>query len=271
MNKTTKTESDIVVKRKAILVVAVFSLFGYILEMGPIGHAWQLAILGFGYTLPVLGFLPYFALTMSAAIGLRITEYEYRHNEDEKEKQINLTPEGEGIREKIAVRPDLHQLRMIIAALGGYVILRAISNFFLSVMYPSVYVGSLFNAFEFGFYYTLFSWFVLWQFIRWFVLLRKWGRLYQELVGADINKFLAIVILGVVVFSIYRNFINGFSLNIVDILNILIMISVAGMAYLVWQSRPYRLRKTLVKIGWIMLLITILTIFLVPAERILIR
>ena len=107
--------------------------------------------------------------------------------------------------------------------------------------------------------------------MRWFALLRKWGRLYQELVGADINKFLSIVICGVVVFSMYRNFMNGFSINIVDMLNIVIMISVAGIAYLVWHSRPYRLRKTLVNIGWVMLLVTILTIFLVPAERLLIR
>ncbi len=271
MNIIKKTDSDIIIKRKAILIIALFSLLGYILEMGPISHAWQLAILGFGYTLPVLGFLPYFALTMSAAIGLRVTEYEYRSKENEDDKELNMTPDGQIIREKCAVRPDLHQLRMIITALGGYVILRVISNFCLSFMYPGVYINSLINGFEFGFYYTLFSWFVLWQFMRWFALLRKWQRIHQELVGADINKFLAIVIGGVVAFSLYRSVIYGLSFNIADVLNLLIMLSVGFIAYLMWQTRPYRLRKTLINIGWVSLLITILTIFLVPAERYLIR
>lgn len=273
MNITKREESDIVVKKKAIMVVALISLFGYILEMGPIGHAWQLTILGFGYTLPVLGFLPYLSLTMSAAIGLRVTEHEYRHKEDEEEEdmEINITSEGEAVREKVAVKPDLHQLRMIITALGGYAILRVISNFFLSSMYPTVYFNSLVNGFEFGFYYTAFSWLVLWQFMRWFTLLHKWRRLYQELVGSDINKFLAIVIGGTVLFSLYRCINEGFSFAVADILKILIIISLGGIAYLIWHSRPFNLSKTLINSGWIVLLITVLTIFLVPAERYLIR
>lgn len=251
-------------------MVAMLSLFGYVLEMGPIAHVWQLTILGFGYTLPVLGFLPYFSLTMSAAIGLRINEYEYRRK-DEDDKNINLTPEGEAIKEKCAVRPDLHQLRMIIAALGGYAILRVISNFFISLMYPGIFVDSLFDSFKFGFFYIIISWFLLWHFLRWYTILHKWRRLTQELVGADSTKFLAIIITGIFLFSFYKFFINGISLNIIDILSLVIMISFFGIIYLVWQSRPYNLRRTVVNMGWVAILITVLTILLVPAERYLVR
>ncbi len=271
MNNARKPDSDIVAKRKIILIVALFSLFGYILEMGPIAHAWQLTILGFGYTLPVLGFLPYFSLAMSAAIGLRINEYEYRRDDDKEVKNFKISPEGEMIKEKCAVRPDLHQLRMIIAALGGYAILRAISNYCLSEMYPGIYLESLFNGFKFGFFYIILSWFILWHFMRWYAMLRKWRRLTQELVGADSNKFFAIIIFGILLFSCFKNYIDGISFNMTDMLNIAILISFAGIAYFIWHSRPYNLRKTVVNIGWVALLITVLTILLVPAERYLIR
>ncbi len=189
---------DRIRKLRIVLVAALYGLIGFFLQAGPLGGVFSLlndgrpVFSGLGILLAAGSFLAYLAIAGSAAIGLHMGEEEEKPGEPEKEPttSIDNTP-GDDIR--VRVRPELHQLRMIITALGGYMVLQAIS---LTVLHlrDGIDTGVLVALFNFGLYYTAIGWFLLWQFLRWYAQEKKWLRLQDELIGMDAVRLVAVVL-----------------------------------------------------------------------------
>ncbi|MEI7831774.1 MAG: hypothetical protein WCJ56_01030 [bacterium] len=189
---------DRVRKLQIVLIAALYGLVGFFLQAGPVGGVFSLlnggrpVFSGMGILLSACSFLAFLAVACSAAIGLHLGEEEEKPGEPEKDPTTSIedTP-GENIRARI--RPELHQLRMIITALGGYMALQAIS---LTVLHlrDGIETGVLVALFNFGLYYTAIGWFLLWQFLRWYAQEKKWLRLQDELIGMDAVRLVAVVL-----------------------------------------------------------------------------
>jgi hypothetical protein len=269
--------TDQIVKWRIVLLVAAFSLLGFVLELGPVCGVFSLLsqgrpiVTGLTMELASLGFLGYLALAASAAIGLHAAEDEPIAKERKMPEPTEPLPplgEGESAQEQVRIRPELHQLRMLFTALGGYVLLKGIS---LLLMWPSaqragISSGALLHLFQCGFLFVALGWFILWHFLRWYARQRKWERLQDELVGADATKILAAIILlrPLIYFVIPAT--HGLTLNIQPILSLLLEVSLVCFATFLYFARPYRLRRTVISLGITGGVMIVLTIALAVAE-----
>jgi len=262
MTSTPPKQTDQTVKTYLVLITAVLSLIGFALEVGPVAGIFPTILVGLSLELSTLGFLPYLALAASAAVGLHLTEEEPTPKEKKPEApEAQPTPEGELVGER--VRPELHQMRMVFTALGGYAVLKGLNLVLMWSLAPrySVSTGQLLSAYEFGFVYVALGWFVMWQFLRWYAQRRKWVRLREELVGGNVTQVVALVIL-IKPFIIFFNMIRlGFTFNSLVITTVLLNLAVVAGAWLLWIARPVTLRRTVVGLfttGGVILLLTII-------------
>lgn len=257
--------TDQTVKLRLVLLTAALGMLGFILEIGPVGGVFALINKGLrittalSYELQALGFLAYLALAASAFVGLHPTEDEPTPKEKPPgEPALKSANESEVAGEQVRVRPDLHQMRMIFSALGGYALLKAVSLTLMTRF--GLHAAQQLQLFNFGFFFTALGWLLLWQFLRWYAQRRRWIRLQAELVGADVNKVVAVIImLKPLIFLV--NLVRGEGSNgLVTFTSLLIYLAVAGIAVLVWLARPLTLRRTLIGIslcGGVILLLTI--------------
>lgn len=189
---------DRVRKLHIVLVAAGYGLVGFFLQAGPLGNVFTLlngaptVFSALGMLLTACGFLAFLTLAGSAAVGLHLGEDEEKPGDPEKEPTAVIEDKpADEIR--VRMRPELHQLRMIITALGGYIVLQSAS---LTVLHfrDRVEIGALVALFNFGLFYTAVGWFLLWQFCRWYAQQKRWLRLQDELVGMDSVRLVAVVL-----------------------------------------------------------------------------
>ena len=252
------TPSDQTIKLHIVLITAALALVGFFLEIGPVGGAFLLVSLGLTVELPALGFLPYLALAGAAAVGLHLTETEPLPKE-----QPPMVPgqpvvsQAETASAYTSVRPELHQMRMLFTAMGGYVVLKSLN---LALMAPN-HLGpdQLVSAFEFGFIYVALGWFILWQFLRWTAQQRRWIRLQEELVGADVSRFLAVVILAKPVSFFVITTLKPLQ-DVLPVFTLLLNLAIIVAAILLWYARPETVRRTitgLLAVGGSIIVLTI--------------
>lgn len=262
--------SDQTVKLRIVLATAALALVGFVLEVGPAGGAFTSIVVGLAIELPALGFLPYLALAAGAAIGLHLSETEPTPKADTGEiPPAQTAASGEVAGQRVRVRPELHQFRMFAAALGGYVLLKGM-GFALMVPRARAYglgPDDLTQALQFGFFYVALGWFVLWQLLRWFALRRRWVRLQEELVGSDVARMIAAVILiKPAIFFVTMAFGGGKPLAHMEIvLWTLVHLAVVMGAVVLWQARPHLLRRAVVGLlttGAIILVLAIVQLIL---------
>jgi len=269
MSDETRKTSDQTAKMHLVLITAALSLVGFVLEIGPFAGIFPV-IVGLPLELPTLGFLPYLALAASAAVGLHISEEEPTPKEKKPEvPEVRPTPEGEMVGQRVRVRPELAQMRMVFTALGGYALLKGIN---LALMWPLVAAqGSavspeqLLSAFQFGFIYVALGWFVMWQFLRWYAQRRKWVRLQEELVGGNVTYIIAFFIL---IKPVINLILKSYALSPLIITEVLLNLAVLAAAWLLWTARSVTMRRTIVgllTIGGAIVLITIALAFIESA------
>jgi len=270
-NPAPKT-NDQLAKTHLVLITAVLALVGFVLEIGPVaGAVFPTIAIALALELSTLGFLPYLALAASAAVGLHLTEEEPTPKEKKSEvpEAPQPTPEGEMVGQRVRVRPDLHQMRMIFTALGGYAVLKGLT---LALMWPqaTVHYGilpeQLLYLFQFGFVYVALGWLVMWQFLRWYAQRRKWVRLQEELVGGNVTQVVALFVLIKPVINI-GNIVVRFSPTPSLVIAILLNLAVIAAAWLLWAARPVTLRRTVVgllTVGGVIILLTVIYAILKP-------
>lgn len=259
--------SDQLIKLRLVLLVAIFSLVGFFLEIGPLGGAFSLPTGGvpignaLSLELPALGFLAYFALAASAAVGLHLGETEPTPKEkDEKAGTLDAVGDGEMTGEAVRVRPELHQARMVFTALGGYILLKGISLGLMWQVAPRFDIerAALVQAFQFGFFYTALGWLVMWQFLRWFAQRRRWVRLQDELVGGNVLHVVAFTLL--IKPIIYFFTLRSLTLTPLTAMSLLLHLMVIIAAIFLWTARPLMLKRTvagLLVTGGIAIILTI--------------
>jgi len=269
MSDETRKTSDQTAKTHLVLITAALSLIGFVLEIGPVAGIFPV-IIGLSLELPTLGFLPYLALAASAAVGLHMSEDEPTPKEKKPETpEVQPTPEGEMVGQRVRVRPELAQMRMVFTALGGYALLKGIN---LALMWPlattqgsGILPEQLLSAFQFGFVYVALGWFVLWQFLRWYAQRRKWVRLQEELVGGNVTRVVALVILIKPVINILLLVKDSHTLSPLLITEVLPNLAVMVGAWLLWSARPVTMRRTIVGLlttGGVIVLLTIARSFI---------
>jgi len=262
--------SDQTAKLRLVSITAALSLVGFVLEIGPVAGVFPSVFLGLALELPTLGFLPYLALAASAAVGLHLSEEEPTPKEKKPETpNVQPTPEGEMVGQQVRVRPELHQLRMVFTALGGYALLKGLN---LALMWPQairygIGPGQLLYAYEFGFVFVALGWFVMWQFLRWYAQRRKWVRLQEELVGGNVTQLIAVFILIKPFVNILTMILQRITPNPLVITAILLNLAVAAAAWLLWTARPVTMRRTVVGLLTTGGIIVLLTILRAIAER----
>ena len=244
--------SDQAVKFRLVLLAAAFALVGFVLELGPVGGVFSLMnkheriIDALSIELSAFGYLAYLALAASAFVGLHPTEVEPTPKEPPPgEPSLKAAGKGEVAGEQIRVRPELHQMRMIFIALGGYALLKGIS---LNLMAQNgVDITMRLQLFKFGFVYVALAWFVMWQFLRWFAQRRRWVRLQAELVGADITRVVAIIILlAPAFFAIELAYGTVKTQTTLLLPTLLLYLVVVAASLLLWRARPLTLRRTVI-------------------------
>lgn len=277
------TLTDKTVKWRIVLLTAAFALIGFVLEIGPVAGIFSLVNNGPAISaaltmeLTALGFLAYLALAASAIIGLHISENEPLQQEQHEAAHGERPPSpmaGKGVpareQTQVRARPELHQLRMLFTALGGYAVLKWIS---LLLMGPAAQrnglsQGALLHLFQFGFMFVALGWFVLWQFLRWYAQQRKWIRLQNELLGVDVTRILAIIILFQPVMFLITSATRGTLLvGALGVVTLLLEATVVALAVILFLARPSRLRRTLIGIGVTGGIIVVLTVIMAFAER----
>ncbi|HEY3378721.1 MAG TPA: hypothetical protein VGL77_14635 [Armatimonadota bacterium] len=271
--------TDQTLKLRIVYLTAALSLVGFVLEIGPVGGVFSLANAGptvwgaLTLELSTLGFLAYLALAASAAVGLHLTETEPTPKEDKPDSRTPLEATSDGPppeKARTRVRPELHQLRMLFTALGGYALLKGIS---LALMWPQatqsgISPGALVRALEFGFIYVALGWFVLWQFLRWYALRRRWIRLQDELLGVDVNRIIAVVLLiKPVVFFLTLALRGEPGTPLLLLMSALLHLAVVAAAALLWFAHPLTLRRTLIGLSATGAAIVLLTLVLIAVER----
>lgn len=281
-------QTDATRKYRIVLIVGALALTGFFLEAGPVGGAFGL----YNASLPVntalslemaaLGFLVYLALAASAAVGLHLGEEEPKPKpkaKDDEEREpivpvigtVEMPPEPEGAAEQVGARPELHQMRMFFTALAGYAVLKGIS---LTLMYGAM-AQSIANpavvslkAFTFGLLFTAIGWFLLWQFLRWYAQEKSWVRLQAELVGGDVFRAIAVVLLykpAVFLFRLATHQVDIAGLPL--LLTGLLFLTLVAAAVLLWTSRPTTFRRTLAGLGVTGGVAAALTLALALVER----
>lgn len=252
--------SDQISKRNVVLVTAALALLGFVLEIGPVAGIFPSVLAALGLEIPALGFIPYLTLAASAALGLHWGEDEPKPKEPPTPEQPAMrAPEGEMVETRARVRPELHQSRMFLLALGGYMLLKGIS---LTIMWPQGELYDLPGAFTFGFFYLALSWLVLWQFLRWHAQRRKWIRIQQELLGGDVTRLVAVILLLRPLIFFYKVLSQGLTFTSPQvILDSVMHLVVIAAAAVLWSARPLHLRRTLISlfaVGAVFVLLTIL-------------
>jgi len=254
-----------------VLIIAVLALIGFVLEIGPVAGVFPTILVGLSLELSTLGFLPYLALAASAAIGLHLSEDEPTPKEKKPEtsEAPQPTPEGEMVGQRVGVRPDLHQMRMIFTALGGYAVLKGLN---LALMWPlarnySVTQAQLISAYEFGFVYVALGWLVMWQFLRWYAQRRKWVRLQEELVGGNVTQVVALFILIKPIINIGFIILQRITPNPQLVIAILLNLTLIAAAWLLWTARPVTMRRAMVGLLTLSGVIILLTIIRALIER----
>lgn len=254
-----------------VLITAVLALVGFVLEIGPVaGAIFPSIAIALALELSTLGFLPYLSLAASAAVGLHLNEEEPTPKEKTPEvpEATQPTPEGEMVGLRVRVRPDLHQMRMIFTALGGYAALKGLN---LALMWPRATVQhgilpeQLISLFEFGLVYVALGWLVMWQFLRWYAQRRKWVRLLDELMGGNVTQVVAIFLLIKPILNIGG--IIRITLNPSLIVALLLNLAVIAAAWLLWAARPVTLRRTIVgllTVSGVIILLTVIYAILRP-------
>lgn len=236
--------SDQIRKLQLVLITAALSLVGFFLEIGPLGGAFVLVTSGLTVELPTLAFLPYLALAASAAIGLHLSEDEPVPKEPPPTASDQpVVSQTETAQPYTRVKPELQQLRMLFTALGGYAVLKSLS---LALMTP-YHLGAdqLVKAFEFGFIYVALGWFLLWQFLRWYAEQHRWVRLQHELVGGEVSRILAVVML-VKPLSFLITATLQHTPDPLPLFSLLLNMAIVIAAILLWYARPYTLRRTII-------------------------
>lgn len=270
--------TDQTVKLRIVFLTGAFALIGFFLEIGPVGGVFSLANSGISVLnaltleLATFGFLAYLALAASAVIGLHLSEEEPTPKEEKPTEPLQATSEGGAAPEeaRVRVRPELHQLRMLFTALGGFALLKGIN---LALMWPTAVdygmtTGTLVRVFEFGFIYVALGWFILWQFLRWYALRKKWIRLQEELVGVDVSRVIAVAILVKPVIFFAGFLLRGPNVGItLWTMAALLHLTLIAVAILLWKARPFTLRRTLIGLGIIGGVIILLTAILAVIER----
>ncbi len=245
--------TDQAVKFRLVLLTAAFALVGFVLELGPVGGVFSLMnkhariIDALSMEWSVFGFLAYLSLAASAFVGLHPTEEEPTPKEPPQgEPSLKTAGKGEVAGEQVRARPELHQMRMIFIALGVYALLKWISLNLLAAQY-GVDMASRLQLFKFGFIYVALAWLVMWQFLRWFAQRRRWVRLQAELVGADITRVVAIILLlapALFLIELVHGTVNmHFWLLFPTLLLYLVIVVVS---WLLWHAHPLTLRRTVV-------------------------
>jgi len=256
---------DQTVKFRLVLLTAAFALVGFVLELGPVGRIFSLInkheriIDALTIELSVFGFLAYLALAASAFVGLHMTEDEPTPKEPlPGEPSLKTAGKGEVAGEQIRVRPELHQMRMIVIALGGYALFKCLS---ISLMEQyGIDISRRLMLFKFGCVYVALGWLVMWQFLRWYAQRRRWVRLQAELVGADITRVVAIMLLlapSLFAIELVHGTINTNLLLLLPTLLIYLVIMAAS--FLLWHARPLTLRRTVIGLLICGVLIVLLT------------
>jgi hypothetical protein len=272
------TPSDQTLKARLVGVTALFGLLGFVLEIGPVGGAFSLVNRGapvataLALEMATLGFLAYLALAGSAAVGLHLSEKEPTPKEEERpEPQSMRAGDGDLVGTQVRVRPEWHQFRMVVTALGGYAVLKGISSYFMWLLAPQYGVDRqvVLQAYQFGFSYIAVSWLVLWQFLRWYALKHRWVRLQAELIGGNVAQVIAVVIL-INPLIFFVRLAGQFSLNPTTLLAVLLHLTVVVAAVLLWTARPFTLRRSVIALlatGGVAL---VLTVMLAALERVVI-
>ncbi|MHB0937593.1 MAG: hypothetical protein ACYDCO_18895 [Armatimonadota bacterium] len=263
--------TDQLAKTHLVLITAVLALVGFVLEIGPVAGVFPFILVGLALELSTLGFLPYLALAASAAVGLHLSEEEptAREKKPETPEAPQPTPEGEMVGQRVRVRPDLHQMRMIFTAIGGYAVLKGLN---LALMWPlapnyNISQAQLINAFEFGFVYVALGWLVMWQFLRWYAQRRKWVRLQEELVGGNVTQVVALFILIKPLINIGTVILQRITPNPQLVIAILLNLAVIAGAWLLWTARPVTMRRTVVgllTVSGVIILLTVIRAVLEP-------
>jgi len=109
------------------------------------------------------------------------------------------------------------------------------------------------------------GWFVLWQFLRWYAQRRKWVRLQEELVGGNVTRVVALVILIKPVINILLLVKDSHTLSPLLITEVLPNLAVMVGAWLLWSARPVTMRRTIVGLlttGGVIVLLTIARSFI---------
>jgi hypothetical protein len=246
----------------------VGAAFSLVVGGAPVGIALSLQ-------LAALGFLAYLSLAAAAAVGLHLGETEPKPKKEDREEEepgpTRVEMDGDGaVGERVAVRPELHQMRMLFTALGGYTALKSLSLLFL---YPAgqaydITAAVLSKAFSFGFFFVAFGWFLLWQFLRWYAHEKEWVRLQDELVGGDVSRVIAVVILlKPVIFT--ANLLSGVYAwsTLLTPLALLLQAALIAAASILWFARTATLRRTLTALAIVGAVIVLLTLALAVMER----
>ncbi len=262
--------TDQTVKLRIVLLTAAFALVGFVLEIGPVGGVFSLINKhqriadALTLELQTFGFLAYLALAASAFVGLHPSEEEPTPKETPPgEPALKAAGKGDTAGEEVRVRPELHQMRMIFTALGGYTLFKGISLMLMA--HYGIDIAERLRLFNFGFFYVALAWLVMWQYLRWYAQRRKWIRLQAELVGVDVTRVVAvIVLLTPLLFAINlaRGVVGG--AHVLEITAGLLYLVIVIAAILLWLSRPFTLRQTIIGLlicsGAIVLLTALLAI-----------
>lgn len=254
-----------------------FAFIGFVLEIGPLGGIYSLlnsgppVLTALLDELAALGFLAYLSLPAAALIGLHISEDEVTPKEDgDEQEQFSSSQDGEGVIEKVRVRPELHQLRMLATAIIGYSLFKIISLMLLfRVVEPyGLSSISLVQLFNFGFGFVALGWLALLQFLRWYAQKQKWTRIRDELIGVDISRILAVLILlrplGYLISVINH---GRLLYGATSYLTLALVLTVFAASVILWFARPYTLQRTIIGLASCGVLLVILTVVLGVVEH----
>ncbi|OPZ83196.1 MAG: hypothetical protein BWY76_02387 [bacterium ADurb.Bin429] len=280
-------QTDATRKYRIVLIVGALALIGFFLEVGPLGGVFSLANSGppvssaLALELAAFGFLAYLALAASAAVGLHLGEEEPKPKPKEKDEErpappepiigtVEMPPEPEGAAEGVRVRPDLHQMRMFFTALAGYSLLKGIS---ISLMLGAaaqygIGLAALLRAFSFGLAFIAIGWFLLWQFLRWYATEKKWMRLQEELVGGDVFRAVAVVLLLKPAFFLYGLLTGAVPASgLLLLLTGLLYLTPIAAAWLLWVATQDTFRTTLRGLAITGVIAVTLTVILATVEQ----
>lgn len=264
-------------KWKLVFWATGFAFVGFVLEIGPLGGIYSLlnsgppVLTALLDELAALGFLAYLSLPAAALIGLHINEDEITpKKEGQDSEQLTASQGGGGVMEKVRVRPELHQLRMLATAIIGYSLFKIISLLLLyrSMETYGLSTVSMVQLFNFGFGFVALGWFALCQFLRWYAQRQQWTRIQDELLGVDVTRVLAVLImlrpLGYLISTIARGSLLFGASSYLTLAQVLTLFTAS---VILWFARPYNLKRTIIGLATCGILLVLLTVVLIIFEH----